>query len=196
LAPKHSIALFATWTKAPAMSASIRPSGTPKAAALLLALITASCAPNAATNGPSDGQIATGIVVEKQPHRMTVYQGPRALRRFRVALGHGGLGPKMQQGDGRVPEGQYVIAGRNPNSAFHLSLKISYPTPEQIKAAAARGVNPGGEVMIHGLPNGRGSLGHAHLASDWTDGCIAVTNPEIEWLWQTVPDGTPISIRP
>jgi murein L,D-transpeptidase YafK len=168
----------------------------PKSAALLLALLVASCAPNALTDRPSDRPIATRIVVEKQPHRMTVFQGQRTLRQFRVALGHGGLAPKLQQGDGRVPEGQYAIAGRNPNSAFHLSLKISYPTPEQIKAAAARGVNPGGDIMIHGLPNGRGSLGHSHLATDWTDGCIAVTNPEIEWLWQTVPDGTPISILP
>jgi murein L,D-transpeptidase YafK len=168
----------------------------PKSAALLLALLVASCAPNALTDRPSERPSATRIVVEKQPHRMTVFQGQRTLRQFRVALGHGGLAPKLQQGDGRVPEGQYAIAGRNPNSAFHLSLKISYPTPEQIKAAAARGVNPGGDIMIHGLPNGRGSLGHSHLATDWTDGCIAVTNPEIEWLWQTVPDGTPISILP
>jgi murein L,D-transpeptidase YafK len=178
------------------MSASLRRSATPQSAALLLALLAASCAPNAATDRPSNLATATSILVEKRPHIMTVYQGKRPLRHFRVALGRGGLGPKMQQGDGRVPEGRYVIAGRNPNSAFHLSLKISYPTPDQIKTAAARGVSPGGDIMIHGLPNGRGALGHSHLATDWTDGCIAVTNPEIEWLWQTVPDGTPITIVP
>jgi murein L,D-transpeptidase YafK len=163
---------------------------------MLLAVLAASCAPNPGPERASGRLIATRIVVEKKPHRMTVYQGERPLGRFKVALGHGGLGPKMQQGDGRVPEGQYVISGRNPNSAFHLSLKISYPRPDQVVAATARGVNPGGDIMIHGLPNGRGSLGKSHLATDWTDGCIAVTNPEIEWLWQTVPDGTPISILP
>jgi murein L,D-transpeptidase YafK len=178
------------------MRASVRRSGKRTAAAVLLALLAPSCAPNVVTERPSDQPIVTRIVVEKQPHRMTVYQGKRALRQFRVALGHGGLGPKMQQGDGRVPEGHYVIVGRNPKSAFHLSLKISYPTSDQISAAAARGADPGGDIMIHGLPNGRGSVGRSHLATDWTDGCIAVTNPEIEWLWQKVPDGTPISILP
>ncbi len=163
---------------------------------MFLAVIAASCAPKALTDGPSNQSIATRIVIEKQPHKMTVYRGTRILRQFRVALGHGGLAPKMQQGDGRVPEGQYVIEGRNPSSAFHLSLKISYPTADQITAAAARGVDPGGDIMIHGLPNGRGTLGRSHLATDWTDGCIAVTDPEIEWLWQTVPDGTPIVILP
>jgi murein L,D-transpeptidase YafK len=88
-----------------------------------------------------------------------------------------------------------VIDGRNPKSAFHLSLKISYPTPTQASAARALGIDPGGEIMIHGLPNGRGELGAAHRRTDWTGGCIAVTNEEIEWLWRAVPDGTPIEIR-
>jgi hypothetical protein len=113
-----------------------------------------SCAPNTVTDPPSDHPIATRMVVEKQPHRMTVYRGERMPRQFRVALGHGGLGPKMQQGDGRVPEGQFVILGRIPKSAYHFSLKISYPTAEQIRAAAARGLDLGGDIMIHGLPNG------------------------------------------
>ena len=114
---------------------------------------------------------------------------------FSVALGAGGLGPKVQQGDERVPEGRYLIAGRNPKSAFHLSLRIGYPTPAQVEAARARGIDPGGDIMIHGLPNGQGWLGSQHLRSDWTAGCIAVTNEEIEWLWRAVPDGTPIEIR-
>ena len=164
------------------------------AAAVFVALLGTSCAPGVLTGQPSDQPIATRIVVEKQPHRMTVYAGERVLRQFRVALGHGGLGPKIQQGDGRVPEGEYVIAGRNSKSAFHLSLKISYPTAEQIKVAAVLGVNPGGDIMIHGLPNGRGAIGSRHTLADWTEGCIAVTDPEIQWLYRAVPDGTPIEI--
>jgi murein L,D-transpeptidase YafK len=102
----------------------------------------------------------------------------------------------MQQGDGRVPEGQFVILGRIPKSAYHFSLKISYPTAEQIRAAAARGLDLGGDIMIHGLPNGElcGTipLGHG------LDGRLyrAHRSGEIERLWQTVPDGTPISILP
>jgi murein L,D-transpeptidase YafK len=127
---------------------------------------------------------------------MRAYHGTTLLREFRVALGRGGLGPKVQQGDGRVPEGEYTIGTRNRNSAFHLSLRISYPSPQQVRTAAARGIHPGGDIMIHGLPNGRANVGKSHRLVDWTDGCIAVTNPEIEWLWRSVPDGTPILINP
>ena len=143
-----------------------------------------------------DAPVATRLVVHKHAHTMEVYDGDKLLRRLKVSLGRGGLGKKERQGDRRVPEGIYMIDGSNPNSAFHLSLHISYPSPEQVAASAARGTDPGGDIMIHGLPNGlvlgrrKGGLG------DWTDGCIAVTDPEIEWLWSSVPDGTPISIVP
>ena len=135
------------------------------------------------------------IRVDKSAHLMSVYRQGRIVREFRVALGRGGLGPKQRQGDGRVPEGPYRITAHNPNSAFHLSLRIGYPTPEQIAAAAKIGVRPGGDIMIHGLPNGRGSIGSRHTMVDWTDGCVAVTNPEIEWLYRAVKDGTPVEIR-
>ncbi len=125
---------------------------------------------------------------------MTVFAGDRQIRSFQVALGRGGLGPKEQQGDGRVPEGSYRIAGRNPQSAFHLSLRIGYPTPAQADAARINGVDPGSDIMIHGLPNGRGWLQERHRLIDWTQGCIAVTNDEMDWPWQAVPDGTPIEI--
>ena len=139
---------------------------------------------------------STRIIVYKRAHVLRAYRENELLREFKVALGRGGLAPKVRQGDGRVPEGAYVIEGRNPNSAFHLSLRIGYPTLEQVKANAALGVNPGGDIMIHGLPNGRGSVGKRHRLRDWTEGCIAVTNREIEWLWRSVPDGTPILILP
>jgi murein L,D-transpeptidase YafK len=97
-------------------------------------------------------------------------------------------------GDERVPEGEYLISAHNPTSAYHLALRINYPTPQQI-AEAPRGVKLGGDIMIHGLPNDRAWIGSRHRMMDWTAGCIAVTNPEMDWLFSTVPDGTPIEIR-
>ena len=153
-------------------------------------------ASEALANEPKNVAIATRLVVHKQAHTMDVYDGDKLLRELRVSLGRGGLGPKVRQGDRRVPEGSYVIDGSNPASAFHLSLHISYPSPEQVATAEARGTKAGGEVMIHGLPNGLNPRRPKGGFGDWTDGCIAVTNPEIEWLWETVPDGTPILILP
>jgi murein L,D-transpeptidase YafK len=134
------------------------------------------------------------IRVDKSAHLMSVYRGGKLVREFRVAIGRGDPGPKQRQGDGRVPEGSYRITAHNPNSAFHLSLRIGYPTAEQVAAAARRGVNPGGDIMIHGLPNGRGAIGARHTTVDWTDGCVAVTNREIEWLYKAVKVGTPVEI--
>jgi murein L,D-transpeptidase YafK len=164
--------------------------------AAVAALLIVSCAPMAGQKSPLPTEMVEKIVVYKAARKMIVYGSNLPLRQFDVALGRGGLEPKERQGDGRVPEGTYHIAGRNPNSAFHLSLLISYPTPEQAMAARLRGIDPGGDIMIHGLPNGQGSLGAAHRRVDWTLGCIAVTNDEIEWLWDRVADGTPIEIHP
>ena len=150
--------------------------------------------PRACGPRPADGPIDL-IRVDKSDHLMSTYRAGRLVREFRVALGTGGPQPKAQQGDGRVPEGAYRITAHNPASAFHLSLRIGYPTAEQVAAAARRGVNPGGDIMIHGLPNGRGGIGARHTIVDWTDGCIAVTNREIEWLYKAVADGTPVEIR-
>jgi murein L,D-transpeptidase YafK len=126
---------------------------------------------------------------------MAVYRGGEIVREFRVALGRGGLKPKQREGDGRVPEGLYRITAHNPASNYYLSLRIGYPTPEQSAAAAAHGLDAGGDIMIHGLPNGRGAIGSRHRKLDWTDGCIALTDPEMLWLYKAVPDGTPIEIR-
>lgn len=143
-----------------------------------------------APSGPVDR-----IFVDKSEHWMAVYRQGRILREFRVALGRGGLKAKEREGDGRVPEGIYVVDAHNPNSAYHLSLHISYPTPEQAAAAVARGGRAGGDIMIHGLPNGRSWVGSRQGKVDWTDGCIALTDPEMDWLYRAVPDGTPIEIR-
>jgi len=126
------------------------------------------------------------IEVHKSRHELVLIADERPNRTYKVALGSGGIGPKLQEGDRKTPEGRYRINGRNPNSAFHLSLRISYPEPHEVKAARERGVSPGGDIMIHGLPNGSGWIGERHLLADWTAGCIAVTDAEIEEIWRVV----------
>lgn len=142
------------------------------------------------------GERADFIVIEKAAHRMTLFAEGKEIRSYRVSLGRGGLAPKQREGDLLVPEGRYSIEARNPTSAYHLSLKISYPDATDRAAAAARGESAGSNIMIHGIRNGLGWLGRAHLLADWTAGCIAVTNSEMEELWRVVPDGTAVEIRP
>jgi murein L,D-transpeptidase YafK len=136
------------------------------------------------------------IRVYKRNHWMAVYRNGQIVREFFVSLGRGGLGPKRRQGDGRVPEGVYPITRHNPYSGYHRSLRIGYPTVEQVTAAQEAGFSAGGDIMIHGLPNGDGWIGSRQMRLDWTEGCIAMTNPEIEWLYRAVADGTPIEIYP
>ncbi len=142
------------------------------------------------------GTTADLIVVDKSDRVLTLYRHGRVLKSYRVALGSQPIGPKQQAGDGRTPEGRYTIDSRRRDSAFHRALHVSYPNAGDRKAARRRGVSPGGDIMIHGLKNGMGALGPLHRLSDWTRGCIAVTNDEIEEIWRVVPDGTPIEIRP
>ncbi|WP_205691770.1 L,D-transpeptidase family protein [Caulobacter sp. 602-2] len=166
--------------------------------ALLLAammLVLAGCGAATAQPPAIEGSVDR-IVIEKAAHRMRLYAGQRLVRTYAVSLGGGGLAPKTRQGDRRTPEGDYRITGRNPNSRFHLALRIGYPTPAQAAAARARGVDPGGDIMIHGLPNGRGALSALYKGRDWTDGCIAVTDPEIEEVWKLVRDGARVRIEP
>ena len=113
-----------------------------------------------------------------------------------MALGRSPAGHKQEEGDQRTPEGLYVIDFHKADSDFHRALHISYPNADDIAQARRRGIPPGGDIMIHGLPNGMAWIGRAHLAQDWTAGCIAVTDAEIDEIWQLIPDGTPIEIRP
>lgn len=166
--------------------------------ALLLAammLVLAGCGAATAQPPAIEGSVDR-IVIEKAAHRMRLYAGQRLVRTYAVSLGGGGLAPKIRQGDRRTPEGDYRITGRNPNSRFHLALRIGYPTQAQAAAARTRGVDPGGDIMIHGLPNGRGALSALYKGRDWTDGCIAVTDPEIEEVWKLVRDGARVRIEP
>jgi murein L,D-transpeptidase YafK len=145
---------------------------------------------------PPVSQPIDSVVVDKAAHRMILFSHGKPVRVYAVALGRGGAGPKIRAGDDKVPEGSYRIVGRNPRSAFHLSLRIGYPTRAQATDAVRHGVDPGGDVMIHGIRNGLGWLGSLHRAMDWTRGCIAVTDPEIEQIWRAVPDGATILIKP
>ena len=139
---------------------------------------------------------ADSLVLEKRSHRLTLYGDGVPLREYLVALGPDPVGDKQRAGDGRTPEGLFRIDGRNPESRYHLSLHISYPDAAHLARARALGVSPGGDIMIHGLPNGEEAVGAAHREEDWTEGCVAVTDQEIEEIWRLVPDRTPIRIEP
>jgi murein L,D-transpeptidase YafK len=139
---------------------------------------------------------ADSVLILKKDHVLELLSAGKVIRSYKVALGQGGLAPKERVGDGRTPEGRYTIDSRNAASAYHRSLHISYPNEEDRKRAAKLGVSPGGDIMIHGLPNGRGWVGPAHRTVDWTLGCVAVTDAEIEEIWKLAPVGTPVEIRP
>lgn len=138
---------------------------------------------------------AKEVVVDKSERSLKLLRDGTVLGEYSVSLGGNPLGHKEREGDRRTPEGDYLIDWRNPNSAFHLSLHISYPDAADRARAAAAGESHGGDIMIHGLPNGWGFLGSLHLLLDWTNGCIAVTDDEMREIWSLVPDGTPIRIE-
>jgi len=145
---------------------------------------------------PPTPEQADSIVIHKKEHVLELFAKGRVIRTYKVALGQGGLPPKQREGDARTPEGRYIIDARNASSSYHKALHISYPNAEDRKRAAKAGVSPGGAVMIHGLPNGKGWVGAGHRLYDWTLGCIAVTDNEIDEIWKLVPTGTPVEIRP
>lgn len=139
---------------------------------------------------------ADRILIEKSAHRMTLFHAGKELHTYKVSLGSEPRGAKAQQGDHRTPEGKYIIDSRNAHSHYYKALHISYPNETDRERARKLGVSPGGDIMIHGLPNGQGFVGKAHLLHDWTDGCVAVTNQEMDEIWKLVPTGTPVEIRP
>ena len=136
------------------------------------------------------------IVIEKSARKLSLFVNGKLLKSYRVALGRNPIGAKQEEGDNKTPEGVYRIDGRNPQSNFHLALHVSYPSDEDKVHAAERGVSAGFDIMVHGIRNGRGWIGAFHRLSDWTAGCIALTDEEIEELWQVTPDGTIVEIQP
>jgi murein L,D-transpeptidase YafK len=133
------------------------------------------------------------IVVHKQQRIMKLLSGGDLIRQYPIALGFDPQGPKRREGDGRTPEGAYRIDWRNPDSAFHLSLHIDYPRQADMPAAGSP-IDPGGDIMIHGLPNGFTADRIGHPSTDWTNGCIAVSDAQIEEIWHLVDDGTAVLI--
>ncbi len=136
------------------------------------------------------------VLVLKKDRTLQLLSHGKIVKTYKVALGGNPVGPKARQGDHKTPEGIYILDLRNAHSQFHKSIHISYPNASDRASARRKGFSPGGDVFIHGLPNGYGRIGAAHRLRDWTDGCIAVTDQEIDEIWASVPDGTPIEIRP
>ncbi len=139
---------------------------------------------------------ADRIVITKSTRSLTLLNGSQVLRTYKVALGGDPVGPKVRVGDKKTPEGEYVIDSKNARSRFHLALHISYPNANDRERARKLGVRPGGNVEIHGLDPKYSWVGPLHREVNWTAGCIAVTDPEIEEIWSLVPVGTPVEIRP
>ena len=139
---------------------------------------------------------ADRVIVLKKERTLELLSQGKIIKTYKVALGGEPAGPKARQGDHRTPEGSYILDRRNAHSQFYKSIHISYPGAADRAHAAKLHVSPGGDVFVHGLPNGYGWVGKEHRLKDWTDGCIAVTNEEMDEIWHAVPDGTPIEIKP
>jgi murein L,D-transpeptidase YafK len=163
---------------------------------MLCALIV-HVAPAAADHSlPTAHEQADSVLVVKSERKLYLLKAGRILRTFNVGLGLQPVGPKQRSGDFRTPEGRYLLERRNVDSDYFLSIQVSYPNDDDRARARAQGVDPGGQIMIHGLPNEpRYDLKH-YQGSDWTDGCIAVSNSDMVDIWLMTLESTPIEIRP
>ena len=180
----------------PAMAASAVTPASAATTSMPESAIPANLSPAARAARRPKPYTADSLVLDKSDRTLTLFELGRQVAQYRVALGGNPIGPKQRRGDGRTPEGLYFIDARNPGSKYHLSLHISYPDSAQRRAAARRGISPGGDIMIHGLPKRFATVGALHRQQDWTEGCVAVTNDEIEEIWRVVPDGARILIKP
>ena len=161
----------------------------------LLPLVTLCSQPLSASDPPLPPSVtADKVVVLKSYRTLLLMKGDEVLKRYIVQLGADPVGSKVRQGDNKTPEGSYILDRHNANSQFHRSIHISYPNAGDLARARKLGVSPGGELFIHGLPNE--FRGHGEALGDWTEGCIAVSNAEMDEIWRAVADGTPIEIRP
>jgi murein L,D-transpeptidase YafK len=161
----------------------------------LSALVPAGLRAQPASDAPLPASVtADNVIVLKGERKLLLMKDGEVLKTYSVSLGGDPVGPKTRQGDSRTPEGRYVLDLRNANSQFHRSIHISYPNSSDLARARKLGVSPGGSLFIHGLPNDY--HGPTEKLGDWTHGCIAVNNAEIDEIWRAVADGTPISIKP
>jgi murein L,D-transpeptidase YafK len=139
---------------------------------------------------------ADRVLVVKNERKLYLLRAGRVFAAYWIALGEDPIGPKTARGDGRTPEGIYLIDERTMETAFHRSLHISYPNAADLARAGGLGVSPGGGIAIHGLPAGWEPTGPGRPMLDWTNGCIAVSNHDLDEIWERVPVGTPIEIVP
>ncbi|MFI4894853.1 MAG: murein L,D-transpeptidase family protein [Steroidobacterales bacterium] len=140
--------------------------------------------------------LADAIVVRKAERRLYLMRRGEVLRSYRVALGLAPEGPKQRAGDFRTPEGRYQLTRRNPRSDYFLSIQVSYPNNRDLRRARHEHVDPGGSIMLHGLPNNLRHPPEYYAKSDWTDGCIAMSDSDMVELWMMTQDNTPIEILP
>ncbi len=139
---------------------------------------------------------ADHILVEKSKHLLTLFKKGKPIASYHVVFGGNPIGHKQQEGDNRTPEGRYILDSKNSKSRFTKSIHISYPNKTDIANAKSRRVSPGGDIMIHGQPNGYGWAAEATQRTNWTLGCIALTNEDMEKVWQSVAVPTSIEIKP
>lgn len=163
---------------------------------LTLCVIAGSVFVTSCNRQPSCNTNADKILVLKEKRELYLLKDSKVLKVYKIALGRNPIGHKKIEGDKKTPEGQYKIIAHNAGSSYYKSLRISYPNEQDTKEAAKLGKSPGGDIMIHGLGRYFPSLGKLHTLHDWTLGCIAVTNEEIDEIFACVKDGTPIEIRP
>ena len=147
-------------------------------------------------SGPASFGTADRVIVHKSQRTLALYRDGQPLRSYHISLGLNPNGAKEREGDYRTPEGQYLLTRRNPQSDFFLSIQVSYPGPQDLAAARQNGVSPGGLIMIHGLPNVPRHPRERYLSSDWTDGCIALSNEDMLEVWLLTRPDTPIEILP
>lgn len=163
---------------------------------VLTAAVLLACSVGVTLTASEPEPHADRVLVLKKERTLHLLRADRVLKSYKIALGGDPVGPKTRQGDHKTPEGVYVLDFRNAHSQFYKSIHISYPSGRDRVAARQKGVSPGGDVFVHGLPKGYAWVGASHRLKDWTDGCIAVTNQEMDEIWRAVGDGTPIEIRP
>lgn len=158
-----------------------------------LAILYASCGSDSARRNP---QVADKIVIVKSAHTLVLMRRDQILSTYKIALGRSPIGPKLRKGDHKTPEGEYQVDAKKEHSRFYRALHLSYPNAADKKRAQSLDYDPGGDVEIHGIENGLGWIGRLHRSIDWTDGCIAVTDCEMDEIWTQVVVGTPVEIQP
>lgn len=166
--------------------------GSKRLAFLLLVAVLASAKPVTAADFP----LADRVVIRKSERQLVLMRGERILKKTRIALGLQPQGHKSREGDFRTPEGEYQLVERNPNSDYFLSIRVSYPNLSDVSRARRMGVDPGGQIMIHGQPNNPRYSESYYRSTDWTDGCIAVSNSDMVDIWLMTRQNTPVTILP